>query len=149
MPETNRSALERHAKNELASLLRRGRGDISGEFGASFVAWVEAKWQNLDPKVAPWLAKTAAKWLDAWRRQDAATVVENSDKMYEIARAFLADRRRIPRDPEEVCHVLGISTGPKHCRSNVYTNTDPLGDKTSGPGLIVTLREGRGWESSQ
>lgn len=99
-------ALERHARNELAPLLQRGRGDISAEFGASFVAWIEAEWLNLDPDVAPRLAQTAAKWLNAWRMQDAATVAENSGKMYEIARAVLADRREHPRDPEEVGNVL-------------------------------------------
>lgn len=138
-------ALERHAKNELAPLLRRGRGDISAEFGASFVAWIEAEWLNLDPDVAPRLAKTAAKWLNAWRMQDGGTVMENSDEMYEIARAVLADRRRNPRDPEEVCHVLRISTALEGQSIAIHTNTDPLGDETSGPGFVVAPKEGCGW----
>lgn len=94
--------LERHARNELSPLLREGRGDISAGFGASFAAWIEAEWLNLDEDVAPELAKTAAKWLNAWRLRDAETVTENSAKMYEIARAVLADRRNNPQDPEEV-----------------------------------------------
>lgn len=94
-------ALEMHAENELRPLLERGHGDISAEFGASFVAWVEAEWLNLDPEVAPKLAKTAAAWLKAWRLQDAETTVANSTRMYDIARALLEDRRQNPRDPEE------------------------------------------------
>lgn len=94
--------LEKHARNELAPLLREGRGDISAGFGASFSAWIEAEWLNLDEDVAPKLAKTAAKWLNAWRLRDAETVTENSAIMYDIARAVLADRRNNPQDPEEV-----------------------------------------------
>lgn len=93
--------LERHARDELAPLLDRGRGDICTEFAANYVAWVEAEWLNLEPDVAPRLAKTAAAWLNAWRLQDGDEVTRNSTKMYEIARALLADRRENPRSPEE------------------------------------------------
>lgn len=94
-------ALERHARNELAPLLRVGRGDMSAGFGANFVAWLEAEWLNLGPEMAPELAVTAARWLNAWRMRDAETVTANSTRMYEMARAVLADRRDNPRDPEE------------------------------------------------
>jgi cytochrome P450 len=93
--------LQKHAENELAPLLARGRGDVSAEFGANFVARVESEWLNLDPDIAPKLAKTAAAWLNAWRLQDGATVTANSTIMYQIARDLLADRRQNPRDPEE------------------------------------------------
>ncbi|CAI4212790.1 unnamed protein product [Parascedosporium putredinis] len=45
--------LERHAEEELAPLLAAGRGDISTQFGANFVAWVETEWLNLEPEIAP------------------------------------------------------------------------------------------------
>lgn len=93
--------LGRHAENELAPLLARGRGDVSAEFAANFVARVESEWLNLDPDIAPQLATTAAAWLNAWRMQDGDTVTANSAKMYQIARDLLADRRASPRDPEE------------------------------------------------
>jgi len=96
-----REPLRRHAEHELAPLLAAGRGDISAGFGANFVAWVETEWLNLDPEIAPQLARTAAAWLNAWRMQDADTVIANSTKMYQIARDLLADRRLNPRDPEE------------------------------------------------
>lgn len=94
-------ALKRHAEEELAPLLSAGRGDISSQFGANFVAWVEAEWLNLEPEIAPKLAKTAAAWLNAWRMRDAETTTANSMKMYDIARSLLADRRENPRNPED------------------------------------------------
>ncbi|KAF7532238.1 hypothetical protein G7054_g8141 [Neopestalotiopsis clavispora] len=93
--------LRKHAEEELAPLLSRGRGDVCAEFAANFVARLEAEWLNLDPDIAPVLAKAAAAWLNAWRMQDGETVTANSTKMYQIARDLLADRRKNPRDPEE------------------------------------------------
>lgn len=92
--------LRRHAEEALAPLLERGRGDMSADFGASYVARVEAEWLNLDPGVAPRLATAAAAWLNAWRMRDGDTVTANSAIMYDIARNLLADRRENPRDPE-------------------------------------------------
>lgn len=93
--------LRRHAEAELAPLLERGSGDVSAEFGAGFVARVEAEWLNLEPDIAPKLAKAAAAWLNAWRLRDGETVTANSGIMYGIARDLLADRRVNPRDPEQ------------------------------------------------
>jgi cytochrome P450 len=96
-----REPLERHAEAELAPLLARGRGDICTEFGANFVALMEAEWLNLEPEVAPKLAVAAAKWLNAWRMEDGETVTANSTIMYQIARELLQNRRLNPRNPEE------------------------------------------------
>ncbi|KAH0444713.1 C2H2 type zinc finger domain protein [Colletotrichum camelliae] len=96
-----REPLQKHAEAELAPLLARGRGDLSAEFAANFVARMESEWLNLEPDVAPKLAVTAASWLNAWRMQDGETVTANSQKMYQIAQELLADRRLHPRDPEE------------------------------------------------
>ncbi|EQB46202.1 cytochrome P450 [Colletotrichum gloeosporioides Cg-14] len=96
-----REPLQKHAEAELAPLIARGRGDISAEFAANFVARMESEWLNLEPDVAPKLAVTAASWLNAWRMQDGETVTTNSQKMYQIAQELLADRRIHPRDPEE------------------------------------------------
>lgn len=93
--------LERHAEDELAPLLARGEGNICTEFGAIYSAWVETEWLNLGPDTAPTLAKTAASWVNAWRLQDGETITRESEKMYEIARQLLADRRENPRDPDE------------------------------------------------
>lgn len=92
--------LQRHAEAALAPLLVKGRGDMSAEFAANYVARVEAEWLNLEPGVAPELATAAAAWLNAWRMRDADTVTANSAIMYGIARNLLEDRRKNPRDPE-------------------------------------------------
>jgi cytochrome P450 len=94
-------ALERHAEEELAILLKRGEGNICTEFGAIYSAWVETEWLNLDVDLAPKLARTAAAWVNAWRVQNGEEVTRNSEILYGIARQVLADRRENPRDPEE------------------------------------------------
>jgi cytochrome P450 len=93
--------LRRHAEEELAPLLARGEGNICTEFGALYSAWVETEWLNLEKETAPMLAKTAAAWVNAWRKQDGERVTQESNKLYEIARQLLVDRRENPRDPEE------------------------------------------------
>ncbi|KAI6820890.1 hypothetical protein KC340_g13446 [Hortaea werneckii] len=93
--------LLKHAEAALAPLLSRGHGDISAEFAANFVARMEAEWLNLDPRIASELAVTAARWLNAWRMQDKDVVTVNSQKMYQIARDLLEDRKVNPRDPED------------------------------------------------
>lgn len=93
--------LVRHAEEELAPLLEKGEGNICTQFGAMYSAWVETEWLNLDPDTAPHLASTAAAWINAWRRMDGEEVTKESEKLYQIARSLLADRRENPRDPEE------------------------------------------------
>jgi cytochrome P450 len=93
--------LDAHARAVLAPLLADGRGDAAAHFGAVFAAWVETEWLNLEPETAPVLAATAAAWVDAWRRMDRETTSAKSERMYDIARALLQDRRLHPRDPEE------------------------------------------------
>ena len=94
-------ALRRHAVNELQPLLDRGCGDIAQEFGARFPAWVTTEWLNLTPDLAPILAATAARWVQAWRSQERDVVNEMSQRMYDIARDLVADRRENPRPVEE------------------------------------------------
>lgn len=96
-----RGPLTIHAENELRPMLENGGGDVSGEFGARFPAWVETEWLNLEANTAPLLAETAAAWVNAWRAQEKERVGFFSEKLYDIAKALLANRREVPRDPEE------------------------------------------------
>lgn len=91
--------IREHAVAQLAPLLERGEGDIAQEFGARYPAWVTTEWLNLDSTEAPVLAQTAARWVNAWREQDRETVNTSSERMYDMARALVADRRARPRDP--------------------------------------------------
>ncbi|CAM3516790.1 cytochrome P450 [Kibdelosporangium persicum] len=93
--------LREHALRVLTPMLERGSGDIAQEFGALFPAWVTTEWLNLDAELAPRLAETAARWVRAWRRQDAEVVNTMSGRMYDMARALVADRREHPRPVEE------------------------------------------------
>jgi cytochrome P450 len=93
--------LREHARRELRPLLDRGEGDIAQEFGARFPAWVTTEWLNLDPELAPVLARTAARWVNAWRTQDRDTVNTTSEAMYGIARDLVASRRLRPLPVEE------------------------------------------------
>lgn len=93
--------LREHARRELRPLLERGEGDIAQEFGARFPAWVTTEWLNLDPELAPVLARDAARWVNAWRTQDRETVNTTSEAMYGIARDLVASRRAHPRPVEE------------------------------------------------
>lgn len=94
-------ALHVHARRELQPLLDAGEGDFASGFGSIFPAWVTAEWLNLEPEIAPVLARTASEWVDGWRRQDAQTVTAKSELMYGIARQLVADRSASPRPVEE------------------------------------------------
>jgi cytochrome P450 len=95
------TAIEAHAEEELAPLIRNGGGNICTTFGAKFSALVETEWLNLEKQLAPVLATTAAAWVNAWREMDPQRVNEFSAKLYDIAKDLLASRRKSARDPEE------------------------------------------------
>jgi cytochrome P450 len=90
-------ALEGHAENEMAKIVKNGKGNICVDFAAIYSAWVETEWLNLDKDIAPQLATNAREWVAAWRRQDWVNVKKYSDGFYDIARAVLEDRRKNPR----------------------------------------------------
>lgn len=92
--------LRAHARRELALLVERGGGDIATGFGVQFPAWVTTEWLNLEPGVAPRLARTSFRWVSAWRDGDRDTVNRMSEEMYGIARDLVARRRAEPMAPE-------------------------------------------------
>lgn len=92
--------LREHARDCLAPMIAAGGGDVAEEFGVMFPAWMTTEWLNLDPEIAPELAKTSFAWVTAWRERDVATVNTMSERMYRIARDLVARRRDDPMDPE-------------------------------------------------
>jgi cytochrome P450 len=105
--------LTAHAEREFAKMLATGGGDVCGEFAAHFAAWVEATWLNLEEGDAPRLAATAARWINAWREQDAAETTAQSEKLYAMARQLFKDRKAEPRDPEtDPASSLLLEKGP-------------------------------------
>lgn len=93
--------LRSRAREALRPLLDAGEGDIATDFGVHFPAWVTTTWLNLEPEVAPHLARTSFAWVNAWRRQDAPTVTAMSEKMYDIARDLVRRRRADPLPEDE------------------------------------------------
>ncbi|KAA9158039.1 cytochrome P450 [Microbacterium lushaniae] len=93
--------LRMRAREALRPLLEAGEGDIATGFGVQFPAWVTTTWLNLEPEVAPHLARTSFAWVNAWREQDGATVTAMSEKMYDIARDLVVRRRTDPLPEEE------------------------------------------------
>ncbi|KAJ5432822.1 uncharacterized protein N7458_011978 [Penicillium daleae] len=119
--------LERHAQREFDALLKAKNVDdqddgnesqtcqidISAQFGASFAAWVEVAWLNLEDEIAPVLASTAAKWVNAWRQQNAAETSAHSAQLYDLARELFANRKKSNRDPEmDPASSLLLEVGP-------------------------------------
>ncbi|OLT37823.1 cytochrome [Actinomadura sp. CNU-125] len=92
--------LAEHARREMARYVAAG-GDICRTFGTVYPAYTAAEWLNLDDDQVPVLADHATEWVDAWRRQDVEVVSARSERLYDMARALVADRRRHPRDPEQ------------------------------------------------
>lgn len=93
--------LGERAKGLFAEFVAGDDDDITRTFGTLLPAYAEATWLNLDPDRVTWLARTATAWVEAWRRQDAGAVTIHSERMYEVARWLVADRREHPRDPRE------------------------------------------------
>lgn len=92
--------LTEHARREMAGYVSEG-GDICRTFGTVYPAYTAAEWLNLDQEQVPRLAEHATEWVDAWRRQDAEVVTARSEKLYDIARGLVADRKQRPLDPAE------------------------------------------------
>ncbi|MGM7699104.1 cytochrome P450 [Microbacterium sp. A84] len=92
--------LRAHAERELQPFLDAGTGDICRTFGTIYPAYTAAEWLNLEHDEVARLASVSSEWVDAWRRQDGATVTARSEEMYGMARALVADRREYPRPIE-------------------------------------------------
>ena len=76
-----------------------GGADISKGFGTMLPASAACLWLGLEDERSDWLAETATLWVDAWRRQDGEEVSRYSERMYDVARWLVEDRRLNPRDP--------------------------------------------------
>jgi len=126
------SVLTEHATREFANMVKAGGGDMCGDFGASYAAWVEVSWLNLADDTAPELARTATAWINAWRQQNGPETTTQSEKLYTIARQLFAQRRADPMDPEQdPCSSLLLEKGP---------DGEPLSDELLVYDCTPTLR---------
>jgi cytochrome P450 len=80
----------------LGRMAAKGGGDICEEFSSRMPIRVFNAWMNLAPGQAEELAEVGRRYNVAVQSNDEATTKESSLKLYEIARALLAERKRNP-----------------------------------------------------
>lgn len=98
--ETLLEKLRPIAHSLFAQFAEDGGGDIAKTFGTMLPAQSACLWLGLEDARSQWLAETATLWVDAWRRQSAEEVTRYSERMYEVARWLVEDRRLNPRDAQ-------------------------------------------------
>jgi cytochrome P450 len=84
----------------LGAMARNGGGDICEEFSSRMPIRVFNAWMNLAPGQADELAEVGRRYNVAVQANDEATTRETSLKLYDIARALLAERKRNPLPAE-------------------------------------------------
>jgi cytochrome P450 len=85
----------------LGGMVARGGGDVCGDFSARMPVRVFNAWMNLQPEQAAELAEVGRRYNIAVQSNDMESTKESSLRLYEIARAVVADRKANPRDPQE------------------------------------------------
>jgi cytochrome P450 len=85
----------------LAAMAQKGGGDICEEFSARMPIRVFNAWMNLPAEQAAVLAEVGRRYNIAVQSNDIPATQESSLKLYEMARALVADRKRSPLDPAE------------------------------------------------
>ncbi len=81
-------------------LLATPEPDICRDFSSHMTIRVFAEWMNLPIEEALELARVGRDFNVAVQSADDAAVRETSLKLYEIARALIAERRKTPQNPE-------------------------------------------------
>jgi cytochrome P450 len=85
----------------LSSMAARGGGDICEEFSARMPIRVFNAWMNLPPLQAETLAEVGRRYNIAVQSNDEAATKETSLRLYEMARAVVAERKARPLSPAE------------------------------------------------
>ncbi len=79
----------------------KGGGDICEEFSARMPIRVFNAWMNLPAELASVLADVGRRYNIAVQSNDMVATQETSLRLYEMARAVVADRKAQPLDPGE------------------------------------------------
>jgi len=85
----------------LSGMAARGGGDICEEFSSRMPIRVFNAWMSLPQALADTLAEVGRRYNVAVQSNDEVATKETSLKLYEMARAVVADRKANPRDPTE------------------------------------------------
>jgi cytochrome P450 len=85
----------------LTAMAAKGGGDICEEFSARMPIRVFNAWMNLPAEQAAMLAEVGRRYNIAVQSNDIPATQESSLKLYEMARAVVAERKRSPMNPAE------------------------------------------------
>jgi len=99
----------RRISHELLGLMvAKGGGDICEEFSSRLPILVFNRWMNLQPEQSAQLAEVGRRYNVAVQSNDEAATKETSLKLYEMARAVLAERkaRPLPVDQDATSALL-------------------------------------------
>ena len=91
--------IRRIAEELLAPMVQRGGGDICEEFGSYLTIRVFSEWMNVPDEMADVLKEVGRAYNLAVQQANGEMVKETSFKLYDMARALIAERRRNPLDP--------------------------------------------------
>ena len=92
----------------LGHMVAKGGGDICEEFSSRLPILVFNRWMNLQPEQSAQLAEVGRRYNVAVQSNDEAATKETSLKLYEMARAVLAERkaRPLPVDQDATSALL-------------------------------------------
>jgi cytochrome P450 len=85
----------------LGAMAAKGGGDICEEFSARMPIRVFNAWMNLPDELAAVLADVGRRYNIAVQSNDLESTKDTSLRLYEMARAVVADRKLHPLDPGE------------------------------------------------
>ena len=85
----------------LDPLIKRGHADICVEFSSRMPILVFAEWMNLPAERVDQLEAVGRRYNIAVQSNDEAVTKETSLKLYDMARALVAERAENPLSPEE------------------------------------------------
>ena len=91
--------IRRIAEELLAPMVARGSGDICEEFGSYLTIRVFSEWMNVPAEMADALKEVGRAYNLAVQKANGEMVKETSYKLYDMARALIAERRLNPLDP--------------------------------------------------
>ncbi|RYG82403.1 cytochrome P450, partial [bacterium] len=83
----------------LSGMASRGGGDICEEFSARMPIRVFNAWMNLPPAQSEALAEVGRRYNIAVQSNDESATKETSLRLYDMARALVAERKAHPLDP--------------------------------------------------
>ncbi len=84
----------------LAPMVENGGGDICTEFGSHFPVQVFGEWMRMPEDWLKTLHKRGRAFVLAVHQNNPEGMMETSLRLYDMARAIIADRRENPQDPE-------------------------------------------------